>query len=125
MDRKRREKEEQVAYKLEQEIALWDPQSSPESTTDPFRTLFIARINFYTSESKLRREFEQYGPIKQIKMVTDQKTGKPRGYCFIEFEQEKDMHCKYFRFPRRIHRGLQRSSGEPIRDEFAILGFLT
>merc|ERR1712109_388667 len=49
----------------------------------------------YTSESKLRREFETYGPIKQIKMISDQKTGKPRGYCFIEFEQEKDMHSAY------------------------------
>ena len=95
MERKKREKEEQVTYKLEQAIALWDPQTAAESTTDPFRTLFVARINFYTSESKLRREFETYGPIKQIKMITDQKTGKPRGYCFIEFEHEKDMHCKY------------------------------
>ena len=94
MERKRREKEEQVAYKLEQEIALWDPHSAPNATSDPFKTLFVSRINFYTSESKLRREFEQYGPIKSIKMITD-KTGKPRGYCFIEFEQEKDMHCKY------------------------------
>ena len=95
MERKKREKEEQVTYKLEQAIALWDPQTAAESTTDPFRTLFVARINFYTSESKLRREFETYGPIKQIKMITDQKTGKPRGYCFIEFEHERDMHCKY------------------------------
>ncbi len=95
LERKRREKEEQVTYKLEQEIALWDPNSNGEATTDPFRTLFVSRINFYTSESKLRREFESYGPIKQIKMITDQKTGKPRGYCFIEFEHEKDMHCKY------------------------------
>merc|ERR1711992_514979 len=79
----------------EQKIALWDPQSNPEGTTDPFRTLFVSRINFYTSESKLRREFESYGPIKQIKMMGDQKTGKPRGYCFIEFEQEKDMHSAY------------------------------
>merc|ERR1712165_228474 len=68
---------------------------NPEGTTDPFRTLFVSRINFYTSESKLRREFESYGPIKQIKMISDQKTGKPRGYCFIEFEQEKDMHSAY------------------------------
>eukprot|EP00093_Oithona_nana_P011376 11376.XXX_661342_663125_1 [CDS] Oithona nana genome sequencing. len=95
MERKKREKEEQVTYKLEQAIALWDPQTAAESTTDPFRTLFVARINFYTSESKLRREFETYGPIKQIKMITDQKTGKPRGYCFIEFEHEKDMHSAY------------------------------
>merc|ERR1712241_276490 len=95
MERKKREKEEQVTYKLEQKIALWDPQSNPEGTTDPFRTLFVSRINFYTSESKLRREFETYGPIKQIKLINDQKTGKPRGYCFIEFEQEKDMHSAY------------------------------
>merc|ERR1711872_1169788 len=62
---------------------------------DPFKTLFTARVNFYTSESKLRREFEQYGPVKSIKMVHNTKNGKPRGYCFIEFEHEKDMHSAY------------------------------
>jgi len=43
----------------------------------------------------LRREFEQYGPVKSIKMVHCTKNGKPRGYAFIEYEHEKDMHCKY------------------------------
>lgn len=95
LERKKREKEEQVAYKLEQEIALWDPTAAESVTTDPFKTLFVGRINYYTSESKIRREFETYGPIKQIKMVHDKETGKPRGYCFIEYEHERDMHCKY------------------------------
>jgi len=95
LERKKREKEEQVAYKQEQEVALWDPNSNPESTSDPFKTLFVSRINFYTSESKLRREFEQYGPIKSIKVINDKDSEKPRGYCFIEFEQEKDMHSAY------------------------------
>ena len=95
IERKRREKEEQETYKLELKQADWDPLSNPEGTQDPFRTLFVSRINFYTSESKLKREFETYGPIKNIKMISDQKTGKPRGYCFIEFEQEKDMHSAY------------------------------
>jgi hypothetical protein len=95
LERKKREKDEQVAYKLEQEIALWDPNSNEESTTDPFKTLFVGRINYYTSESKLRREFESYGPIKQIKMIHNKETGKPLGYCFIEYEHEKDMHCEY------------------------------
>ena len=106
---------------MEQKIALWDPQSNPEGTTDPFRTLFVSRINFYTSESKLKREFETYGPIKQIKIVSDQKTGKPRGYCFIEFEQEKDMHCKYFfvffaKTSPIFTEVLKRSSGELKKD---------
>jgi len=94
-DRRKKEKAEQVAYKLEQEIALWDPNSIGRATEDPFKTLFIARINFYTSESKLRREFEEYGTIKSIRMVSNVKNGKSRGYAFIEFENEKDMHAGY------------------------------
>lgn len=96
LERKKREKEEQVAYKLEQEIALWDPLSRDEDkvTGDPFKTLFVSRINYYTSESKIRREFEAYGSIKSIKMVHDHNTNKPRGYCFIEYEHEREMHCK-------------------------------
>jgi len=94
-ERRKKEKAEQVAYKLEQEIALWDPANSIAEMGDPFKTLFCGRINFYTSESKLRREFEQYGAIKSIKMVTNTKDGKPRGYAFVEYEHEKDMHSAY------------------------------
>jgi len=94
-ERRKKEKAEQVAYKLEQEIALWDPNSISRATEDPFKTLFIARVNYYTSESKLRREFEEYGPIRSIRMVSNTKNGKSRGYAFIEYENEKDMHAGY------------------------------
>ena len=33
-----------MAYKLEQEIAVWDPAGIPNATADPFKTLFVARI---------------------------------------------------------------------------------
>ncbi|XP_050542981.1 U1 small nuclear ribonucleoprotein 70 kDa [Daktulosphaira vitifoliae] len=95
LERRRREKAEQVAYKLEQEIALWEPHSVPNATTDPFKTLFVARINYDTSESKLRREFELYGPIKKIVVIHNKIDGKPRGYAFIEYEYERDMHSAY------------------------------
>ncbi|KAL4112383.1 hypothetical protein QTP88_016185 [Uroleucon formosanum] len=95
LERRRREKAEQVAYKLEQEIALWEPHSVANATTDPFKTLFVARINYDTSESKLRREFELYGPIKKIVVTHNKIDGKPRGYAFIEYEYERDMHSAY------------------------------
>ena len=47
-ERRKKEKAEQVAYKLEQEIALWDPANSIAEMGDPFKTLFCGRINFYT-----------------------------------------------------------------------------
>ncbi|CAG9577475.1 unnamed protein product [Danaus chrysippus] len=95
LERRRRERAEQTAYKLEQEIALWDPTTNTKATGDPFKTLFVARVNYDTSESKLRREFEGYGPIKKIHMVYSKENGKPRGYAFIEYEHERDMHSAY------------------------------
>lgn len=92
VERKRREKAEQVAYKLEQDIALWDPHNNAAGTVDPFKSLFVARINYDTSESKLRREFEVFGSIKKIVIVHSKITGKPRGYAFVEYEHERDMH---------------------------------
>jgi len=94
-ERRKKEKSEQVAYKLEQEIAMWDPNSVRNATEDPFKSLFIARVNFYTSESKLRREFESYGNVKSIRIIQNVKNGKPRGYAFIEYETEKEMHSAY------------------------------
>ncbi|KAI4483694.1 PREDICTED: U1 small nuclear ribonucleoprotein 70 kDa [Polistes canadensis] len=95
LERRRRERAEQVAYKLEQEIAVWDPAGIPNVTADPFKTLFVARINYDTSESKLRREFEVYGPVKKIVVIHNTINGKPRGYAFIEYEHERDMHSAY------------------------------
>ncbi|KAG6799666.1 U1 small nuclear ribonucleoprotein 70 kDa-like isoform X2 [Apis mellifera caucasica] len=95
LERRRRERAEQVAYKLEQEIAVWDPAGILNVTADPFKTLFVARINYDTSESKLRREFEVYGPVKKIVVIHNTINGKPRGYAFIEYEHERDMHSAY------------------------------
>lgn len=71
LERKRREKAEQNAYKIEQDLAMWNPLNYKENvTTDAYKTLFVARINYDTSESKLRREFEVYGKIKQVIYLT-------------------------------------------------------
>lgn len=83
--------------------------------------VFLLLQNYDTSESKLRREFEVYGPVKkvsifphdalefciickvylvcgviflQIVVIHNTINGKPRGYAFIEYEHERDMHCK-------------------------------
>jgi len=93
-DRRRREKAELQAFKVEQGIAMWNPASNASVTTDPYKTLFVGRINFETSESKLRREFESHGSIRKVILVQT-KDGKPRGYAFIEFEKERDMHAAY------------------------------
>lgn len=44
---------------------------------DPFKTLFVARISYEATERKLRREFEEFGPIKSIRLVHERNSGQP------------------------------------------------
>ncbi|KAI9221082.1 U1 small nuclear ribonucleoprotein of 70kDa MW N terminal-domain-containing protein [Blastocladiella britannica] len=97
-----------AAARVEQEAATWDPHTDKNATSDPFNTAFVGRLNHSTSEKALRREFERYGAIKTIRLVTDthnadvaadndedakdeKDTKKSRGYAFLEFEREADM----------------------------------
>ena len=43
----------------------------------------------------MKREFEEYGPVKKVRIVHDTKSGKPRGYAFIEFDKERDMRSMF------------------------------
>eukprot|EP00985_Skeletonema_marinoi_P002025 scaffold821_cov105-Skeletonema_marinoi.AAC.6 len=61
-----------------------------------YNTLFVGRLAYEVTERKLLREMEAYGPVKDLKLVTDKKaTGKSRGYAFVEYEHEEDMKRAY------------------------------
>jgi len=97
LERKARRHLEKVqAHKDAQKkiIEAYDPHKDPNASGDPFKTLFVGRISYDTTEKKLKREFEVFGSIKKVRMVYDQK-GKPRGYAFIEFEHERDLKNAY------------------------------
>lgn len=75
---------------------LGDPHNNEHATSDAYKTLFIGRLAYSTTEAQVRREFERYGPIRSIRMVTVKgEEDKPRGYAFIEYEREKDMRSAY------------------------------
>jgi len=56
-----------------------------------YNTLFVGRLAYEVTERKLLREMEAYGPVKDIKLITNPKNRKSRGYAFVEFEREDDM----------------------------------
>jgi U1 small nuclear ribonucleoprotein 70kDa len=60
-----------------------------------YNTLFVGRLAYEVTERKLLREMETFGPVKDIKLVTDPTTGKSRGYAFVEYDNEEDMKRAY------------------------------
>jgi U1 small nuclear ribonucleoprotein len=81
--------------KLAEEKETYNPAENEDATEDAFKTLFIGRLSYAVDERKLKREMERYGPVKKLRIVNDQETGKPRGYAFVEFEDERDMKTAY------------------------------
>ncbi|KAJ0097568.1 hypothetical protein Patl1_28912 [Pistacia atlantica] len=57
---------EKGAEKAAEELQKYDPSSDPNISGDPYKTLFVARLSYETTESRIKREFESYGPIKRL-----------------------------------------------------------
>ena len=53
--------------------------------------LYVGNLPFNTDESQLRTLFEQNGrQVKEVKIVTDRETGRPRGFAFVEMASQDD-----------------------------------
>ncbi|TFY80442.1 hypothetical protein EWM64_g3570, partial [Hericium alpestre] len=90
--REERKKKRTEAFKIAKET--YKPSEDPEAVGDPYKTLFIARLQKAATEADIRREFEAYGTIERVRIVRDKK-GRSRGYAFIVFERERDMKAAY------------------------------
>eukprot|EP00300_Choanocystis_sp_HF-7_P014722 c18794_g1_i1.p1 GENE.c18794_g1_i1~~c18794_g1_i1.p1 ORF type:complete len:380 (+),score=35.47 c18794_g1_i1:58-1197(+) len=96
-ERKERiQKENRAAHqqRLDDMAKIWDPQSDPNVLGDAFATLFVSRMSYETTDRTLKRAFEEYGPIRRVRVV-ETPDHKSRGYAFVEFESESDMKRAY------------------------------
>lgn len=70
---------------------IGNPYNDPHIKGDPFRTLFVSNLAYTTDEKALKESLQVYGRIRRIRIITDQKTQKPKGYAFVEFDNESDF----------------------------------
>ena len=73
-----------------------------------YNTLFVGRLAYEVTERKLLREFEAFGPVKDVKLIMKKvvekdedgnevlkESEKSTGYAFVEYENEDDMKRAY------------------------------
>ncbi|WOH10312.1 hypothetical protein DCAR_0729779 [Daucus carota subsp. sativus] len=66
---------EEGAKRAAEELEKYDPSNDPNISGDPYKTLFVARLNYETTESRIKREFEAYGPIKRVGIIRVSQSG--------------------------------------------------
>ncbi len=54
--------------------------------------IFVAKLNFSTSEDTLRDAFEAFGTVESVKIIQDKFTNRSKGYGFVEMPNEDEGH---------------------------------
>src|SRR5262245_65881404 len=52
--------------------------------------LFVGNLSFQATEEDLRELFQQAGTVESVRIVTDQFTGRPRGFGFVEMATKEE-----------------------------------
>jgi RNA recognition motif-containing protein len=52
--------------------------------------LFVGNLSFQATEEDLRELFQQAGTVESVRIVTDQFTGRPRGFGFVEMSTKEE-----------------------------------
>ena len=52
------------------------------------KKLYIGNLSFDTTENDIREMMTEFGTIESVAMINDRDTGRFRGFCFVELENE-------------------------------------
>ena len=52
--------------------------------------LYVGNLSYNVGEDELRELFSQAGEIKEITLITDRDTRRPKGFGFVEFMNQAD-----------------------------------
>lgn len=53
-------------------------------------TLYVGNISYSMKEDELKNAFGQYGEVVSVKVIIDKRTGKSKGYGFVEMGSDAD-----------------------------------
>ncbi len=53
-------------------------------------TIYVGNINYSMGEEDVKRIFEVLGKVDAIKIIRDKKTGKSKGFCFLDMASKKE-----------------------------------
>jgi len=52
--------------------------------------IFVAKLNYDTSEDTVRDAFEQFGTVDSVKIIMDKFSGRSKGFGFVEMSDDTE-----------------------------------
>jgi len=54
------------------------------------KKLYVGNLNYDTTEESLKEAFEDAGTVESCDIITDRRTGKSKGFGFVEMSSEEE-----------------------------------
>nr|WP_321255825.1 RNA-binding protein [uncultured Pseudodesulfovibrio sp.] len=52
------------------------------------KNIYVGNLPWSSTEEDVRAAFEAYGEVVSVKLINDRETGRPRGFGFVEMEDQ-------------------------------------
>jgi RNA recognition motif-containing protein len=53
------------------------------------KKLYVGNLPFTATEEEVRQLFEKHGTVHSVALITDRDTGRPRGFGFVEMDDQE------------------------------------
>lgn len=51
-------------------------------------SIYVGNLSYEVTEEDLKAVFAEYGTVQRVSIPTDRETGRPRGFAFVEMQEE-------------------------------------
>lgn len=55
------------------------------------KTIYIGNLPYTATETEISELFAQHGTVHSVKLITDRDTGRPRGFGFVEMDDNEAL----------------------------------
>ncbi|MGL5392765.1 MAG: RNA recognition motif domain-containing protein [Shewanella sp.] len=62
-------------------------QSADEQYVGPTMTLYVGNLPYRVHEGEVKSLFSEFGPVNSVRLVRDRKTGRRKGFGFVEMSE--------------------------------------
>ncbi len=61
--------------------------NASDEAVGPMTTLYVGNLPYRANEAEVKTLFEQFGAVNSVRLVRDRKTGRRKGFGFVEISE--------------------------------------